>query len=144
MALPRETNEDISLLLEGWWNNGGQMIILSLVAPIPAGLRWKPNLSLCLVPFSIWNGSKRRENPPLRFVWSSIVSGLMDNEAEMDSCFWWEWGCWFEKAISDFSHYLAWFLISRQHTKRAQGKEEKKCYQWRKHRRCQYTQNHMQ
>jgi len=45
----------------------------------------------------------------------------------------------FEKASSDFSHYLAWFLISRQHTKRAQGKEEKKCYQWRKHRRCQYT-----
>ncbi len=46
MALPRETNEDISLLLEVWWNNGGQMITVSLVAPIPAGLRWKPNLSL--------------------------------------------------------------------------------------------------
>lgn len=28
MALPRETNEDISLLLEGWWNNGGQMITI--------------------------------------------------------------------------------------------------------------------
>lgn len=43
VAYPRRTNEDVLLLHREWWNNGGQKIIPSLPAPVPAGLREKPN-----------------------------------------------------------------------------------------------------